>query len=126
MCSAGVRDFGIHGGLYEHVLNKVNISANKNTMKGDLSALKPSGMRFGAPAMTTRGCTEKHFEQIAEFLYRALKITQEHNKFEKLIEFKKHINQIFKEGNRELVGLRKDIVEFSSALDFHIPPAFDH
>ena len=58
----GLREFGVHGGLYEHVLNVVNISTNKNTLKGDLSALKPSGVRLGSPAMTTRGCGESHFD----------------------------------------------------------------
>lgn len=90
--SISLRKFGIHGGLYEHLLNSINVSCNKNTLKGDLSALKPSGIRLGSPAMTTRGCREKDFKVIAEFLRRAVTITQKYNTFEKLIEFKKKIN----------------------------------
>jgi glycine hydroxymethyltransferase len=37
------------------MLEIVNIFANKNTVPGDKSALAPSGMRLGSPAMTTRG-----------------------------------------------------------------------
>ena len=51
-----LKKFDVDGGRYEHVLNSLNISANKNTIRGDLSAMKPSGLRLGTPAMTTRGC----------------------------------------------------------------------
>ena len=34
----------------------------------------PGGVRIGAPAMTTRGCSTKDFEQIGTFLDQALKI----------------------------------------------------
>ena len=36
---------------------QVNISCNKNTVPGDKSALNPSGVRLGTPALTTRYCT---------------------------------------------------------------------
>lgn len=75
MVSVSVKELGIHGGLYEHVLNTVNVSCNKNTLRGDLSALKPSGIRLGSPAMTTRGCLEKDFVIIANLLRRAADIT---------------------------------------------------
>lgn len=102
MLCVGLENHKVHGGLYEHVLNKINISANKNTLRGDLSALKPSGMRYGAPAMTTRGCIENDFYKIAEFMNRAVKITSRHNRFEKLLEFKKHINALAKNGDEEI------------------------
>lgn len=37
---------------------------------GDKSALRPSGLRFGSPALTSRGLTEKDFKKVAEFIHR--------------------------------------------------------
>lgn len=59
-----MRSKGIDGARMEAVMNHLAISINKNTIPGDKSALIPSGVRVGSPAMTTRGCKEKDFEQI--------------------------------------------------------------
>ena len=58
-------------------MEAVNIAANKNTVPGDKSAMVPGGVRIGTPAMTTRGLDEKDFEQVAEFVHRAIQITRE-------------------------------------------------
>lgn len=42
-------------------MSEIAISINKNTVPGDKSALIPSGIRIGSPAMTTRGCKENDF-----------------------------------------------------------------
>ena len=44
----------LSGGKGEFILEEVGISCNKNTVPGDQSALNPSGVRFGTPALTTR------------------------------------------------------------------------
>ena len=36
-----------------------SITLNRNAVHGDASALSPGGVRVGAPAMTTRGCTQE-------------------------------------------------------------------
>ncbi len=41
-----LRDKGITGSKVEYILEKVNISVNKNTLKGDKSALSPGGIRI--------------------------------------------------------------------------------
>ena len=38
---------GIDGARTEYVLDLVHITANKNTVPGDKSAMKPSGLRLG-------------------------------------------------------------------------------
>lgn len=46
---------GIDGARVERVLELCGVASNKNTVPGDVSALKPGGLRLGTPAMTTRG-----------------------------------------------------------------------
>ncbi|KAH3682862.1 hypothetical protein WICPIJ_006169 [Wickerhamomyces pijperi] len=68
---------GIDGARLESVLENVNIAANKNTIPGDKSALFPSGLRVGTPAMTTRGFQEAEFDQVVEFIDEAVAIALE-------------------------------------------------
>merc|ERR1712014_232516 len=70
-----LRPHGLTGSKVEKVCEAASISLNKNTVPGDASALSPGGVRIGAPAMTTRGCTADDFVKIAEFLDRVLQIT---------------------------------------------------
>lgn len=37
---------------------------------GDKSALRPSGLRFGSPALTSRGLVQDDFKKVAEFIHR--------------------------------------------------------
>merc|ERR1719276_18377 len=66
---------GVTGSKFEKTCDAVNITLNKNCVPGDRSAVAPGGVRIGAPALTTRKMVEADFEQIAEFLVRALKIS---------------------------------------------------
>jgi glycine hydroxymethyltransferase len=50
--------------LAEKVLEDISIALNKNTCPGDKSALKPSGLRIGSPALTSRNLKEKDFVQV--------------------------------------------------------------
>merc|ERR1719446_1029018 len=57
-----VRPHGLTGGKVEKVCEAASISLNRNAVHGDVSALSPGGVRIGAPAMTTRGCTAEDFK----------------------------------------------------------------
>lgn len=52
----------------EKLLEKSNILANRNTIPGDKSPFKPSGLRLGTPAVTTRGMKEKELVLIAGWI----------------------------------------------------------
>lgn len=65
---------GIDGARLESILENLNIAANKNTIPGDKSALFPSGLRVGTPAMTTRGFGVSEFSQVAEYMENAVKL----------------------------------------------------
>ena len=62
---------GINGNKMEKACDLVHITLNKNAVVGDVSALAPGGVRIGAPAMTSRGLQESHFEEIADMLHEA-------------------------------------------------------
>ena len=63
----------ITGSKMEKLLDYVKITANKNTVFGDTSALAPYGIRLGTPALTSRGLVETDIGVCADFLLRALK-----------------------------------------------------
>ncbi len=66
--------FGFDGQFAETVLDKIGLTLNKNVIPDDpLPPYRPSGIRLGTPAITTRGLKEEHMDQIAEWMHQALK-----------------------------------------------------
>lgn len=65
---------GLTGKEAEEILDKINITVNKNTIPNETeSPSKASGIRLGTPAMTTRGLKEADFATIGHIIARALK-----------------------------------------------------
>jgi glycine hydroxymethyltransferase len=65
--------FGIDGGVAEKALDKVGLNLNKNSVPNDpLPPFRPSGIRLGTPAITTRGLKEDHMVKIAEWMKQAI------------------------------------------------------
>ena len=65
---------GLTGKEAEEILDKINITVNKNTIPSETeSPSKASGIRLGTPAMTTRGLKEADFATIGHIIARALK-----------------------------------------------------
>ncbi len=75
-----VRPFGLDGRGAEEILEAAGITANRNSLPGDEKPLRPSGVRLGTPATTTRGMKEKEMRFIADFFQR-LFIEKEEPKF---------------------------------------------
>jgi glycine hydroxymethyltransferase len=64
---------GILGNEAELALGKAGITVNKNSIPWDANPpLKPSGIRVGTPALTTRGMKEPQMRQIAAWMTKAL------------------------------------------------------
>ena len=90
---------GLDGSLAEKTLDKIWISTSKSTIPDDPNPpFRPSGLRIGLPAMTTRGIKEEDVKKIVEFIDQALKN---------------------KDNEEVLAGLRNKVREFS--LKFPVP-----
>jgi glycine hydroxymethyltransferase len=71
-----LRSRGLSGNQVEKLCELVNISLNKNTVPGDKSAINPSGLRVGTPAMTSRGLVESDFQQVGEYIVRVIGVAE--------------------------------------------------
>ncbi len=68
-----LRSKGLNGAEASHALDEAGITVNKNGIPFDTgSPMKPSGIRIGTPAVTTRGMKEADVEQVADFIHEAL------------------------------------------------------
>jgi glycine hydroxymethyltransferase len=64
---------GVKGKEAEAALDRAYITANKNTIPFDVNPpLNPSGMRFGSPAVTTRGFKEREMREVAALIAQVL------------------------------------------------------
>ena len=69
------KNFGIDGKFYERALDLVGLTLNANSVPEDNSAaFRPSGVRLGTPAITTRGMKETEMQQIANWMKQVMDI----------------------------------------------------
>jgi glycine hydroxymethyltransferase len=69
-----VTSFGLDGKRAEEVLDRIGIATNKQVIPDDpRPPLRPSGIRLGTPACTTRGMREAEMEFIARAMVEALR-----------------------------------------------------
>ena len=74
LCLVDLRSKGVDGSRVERALELAGFVVNKNTVPGDKSAMVPSGIRMGTPALTTRGLDEGDMVQVADFFARGVAI----------------------------------------------------
>lgn len=113
---------GLTGSKVERILELASITANKNSIPGDTSAINPGGVRLGSPALTSRGLGVDDFDMIAEFLHRGCELATRVNELALkdsssgkvlLRDFESTINGVdaFRE---ELESLRNEVEDFAS------------
>ena len=88
--------FGIDGKEAEIAMDKIGLTLNANATPDDLlPRFRPSGIRLGTPAVTTRGAKEDDMEKIAEWMRQSIDN---------------------RDNDDELAELRKEVVEFCHTL----------
>jgi len=105
------------GARAEKILEDISIAVNKNTCPGDKSALRPSGLRLGSPALTSRGLKENDFEKVTEFIHKGITLTLEIQAScgPTIKDFKAKLAEDagFKE---KIAALRNEVEEFASSF----------
>lgn len=67
------KSFGIDGKVAEEAIDKIGLTLNKNSVPDDtLPPFRPSGIRLGTPAITTRGLVESDMAKIAAWMRQAI------------------------------------------------------
>lgn len=90
------KSFGIDGKVAEIALDKIGLTLNANSVADDpLPPFRPSGIRLGTPAITTRGLKEEHMAQIADWMKQAIDARENPEDLAKLREEVKAFVQQF-------------------------------
>jgi len=80
-----VSSFEVDGRVTQDVLDKINLSANCNSIPDDnLPPYRPSGLRLGTPAITTRGLKEDDMATVAEWMKQAIENRADESKLNAL------------------------------------------
>jgi glycine hydroxymethyltransferase len=80
-----VKSFGIDGRQAERILDSVSITTNKQVIPDDPNPpLRPSGIRLGTPAATTRGMNEADLRQLGMWIVTALRSRDDVARLERL------------------------------------------
>lgn len=86
--------FGIDGKEAEIAMDKIGLTLNANATPNDsLTRFRPSGIRLGTPAVTTRGAKEADMEKIAEWMKQAINHRDSEERLVKLRQEVKHFCQ---------------------------------
>jgi glycine hydroxymethyltransferase len=90
-----LRPFALTGDVVEKAFEDVGLSTNKNTIPFDPGTpRKPSGLRIGSAACTTRGLQAEDFVEIGQIMVNILKSLQ-NNEFEDSKNgFKEHVQKL--------------------------------
>lgn len=89
------KSFNLDGKEVEKALDKIGLTLNANSIPDDpLPPFKPSGIRLGTPAVTTRGLKEEHMAMIAEWMRQAV---EHRNDDQKLVKLHDEVKRLTKQ-----------------------------
>jgi len=91
-----LRNKGLKGNIAESILERIGIMANKNVIPYDPeNPMITSGLRFGTPALTTRGMKEPEMEHIAAIVHQTLSNVSDESALKQLQEQVKTLCEAF-------------------------------
>lgn len=77
--------FGLDGKVAEEALDKIGLTLNKNSIPDDPNPpFRPSGIRLGTPALSTRGLQPEHMPRIAAWMRQAIEAREDEVQLTKL------------------------------------------
>jgi len=115
-----LRSVGLNGSKGEKILEDISIACNKNTCPGDKSAMNPSGIRVGLPALTSRNMKEADVVKVADFVDQGFKLAIEINKASASPSFKDFKEKLHtEEFQTKVKSLRENVENF--ALQYPMP-----
>ena len=80
-----VKSWNMDGKAVEQLFDRVGITASKSTIPDDPNPpYKPSGLRLGTPAMTTRGMKEAEIDKLVDYMLAAIKSKDDETALNKL------------------------------------------
>ena len=92
------KSFKIDGKFFERALDMVGLTLNANALPNDKSAaFRPSGVRLGTPAITTRGMGEAEMIKIADWMKEVAEICIKAGSEDKLEDFSDELGKIHDE-----------------------------
>ncbi|MBQ3413527.1 serine hydroxymethyltransferase [Candidatus Saccharibacteria bacterium] len=90
--------FGIDGKIYEKALDLVGLTLNANAVASDKGgAFRPSGVRLGTPAITTRGLGVKEMKTLALWMKKVADLCVEAGSEEHLNDYSAELETIHAE-----------------------------
>ena len=90
-----VKSFGFDGKIYEKALDIVGLTLNANALPTDKGgAFRPSGVRLGTPAITTRGFSEKEMKLLVGWMKEVADICKEAKAEENLEKYADKLDKI--------------------------------
>ena len=112
-----LKDKGITGSKVEKLCNMVDISLNKNSVPGDISALSPGGIRIGTNCLTTRGFKESDMFLVSKVIDGVIDFAleiQSTSKSKKLSDFIKNTHNY----QCEIDFIKEKVNNLAETFDF--------
>ena len=92
------KSFNLDGKIYEKALDEVGLTLNANALPTDKGgAFRPSGVRLGTPAITTRGLGVTEMKQLAKWMKQVADICVKAGTDDNLQDYSSDLDKIHQE-----------------------------